>query len=106
MSFANDLRKWRGVKGRGRKARGEISQAEAAEILAVPLRTLQDWESGRHEPAGFVAALLNAKMKPRSEKNAGRPVASSNRKAKGAPSGNGTGKKRVTNGSKKTKRKK
>ena len=98
MSFAEKLRKWRKVKGHGRGARGEISQASAAAWLGVSLRTYQDWELGRHEPPSFALDLItNRMLNAWSEKNAGRPVASSNRKTKGTPTGIGTGTLRKSN---------
>jgi hypothetical protein len=101
MTFAEKLQKWRGVTGRGRKARGKIPQAQAATMLGVNLRTYQDWESGRHEPVGFALSQIEALLW---RKNAGRPVASSNRKTKGTPSGKGTGKAKSNHDSKKRKK--
>jgi putative transcriptional regulator len=41
-----------------KRIRGELSQSEFAELLGVPVRTLQDWEQGRHEPNASAIALL------------------------------------------------
>jgi transcriptional regulator with XRE-family HTH domain len=124
MSFAEKLRRWRKVKGYGRAARGEISQASAAAWLGVSLRTYQDWELGRHEPPAFALDLITNRMLNAwanhdrgkgygrsvetglpfgSEKNAGRPVASSNQKAKGTRTGIRTGKGKSNHAKKKAK---
>lgn len=46
-----------------KKWRGKRTQAEAAELLGVPLKTLQNWEHGRNEPRGLAAELLSIKLK-------------------------------------------
>lgn len=52
--LSSQLKKWRGVIGHGRKARGaNFTQDEAASRLGVSLRTYQQWEHGRHEPRGL-----------------------------------------------------
>ena len=44
-----------------KKWRGDRTQAEAARVLQVPLRTYQGWESGR--PAGALSiAAITARM--------------------------------------------
>jgi DNA-binding transcriptional regulator YiaG len=58
-----ELKKWRGVKGRGRKARGKFSQVEAAMRLGVPLQTYQQWEHGRHEPQGLALEMVRARIR-------------------------------------------
>jgi putative transcriptional regulator len=35
-----------------------LSQARFAELLGVPVRTLQEWEQGRRAPSGAVRKLL------------------------------------------------
>jgi len=35
-----------------------LSQTKFAEKYQIPLRTLQDWEAGRREPAEYLVALL------------------------------------------------
>lgn len=40
-----------------------LSQAEAAELWKVNLRTLQSWESGRYAPTGFALAQLDELLK-------------------------------------------
>ena len=40
------------------RARLELSQSEFAELIDVSVRTLQDWEQGRHEPNAAAARLL------------------------------------------------
>jgi DNA-binding XRE family transcriptional regulator len=62
MKFADKLKKWRGVKGSGRLARGKFSQPKAAAILGVPPRTYEQWESGRHAPSEFVKRMVLATM--------------------------------------------
>ena len=58
MTFADDLRAWRERFG--------LTQAEAAEALSVPLRTLQEWEQGRAAPApsGPVRRLMELHKTP------------------------------------------
>ena len=41
-----------------KRIRGELSQTEFAELLGVSVRTLQDWEQGRHAPNAAAVALL------------------------------------------------
>lgn len=36
-----------------------LSQTKFAEKYQIPLRTLQDWEAGRREPAEYLVALLD-----------------------------------------------
>lgn len=40
-----------------------MSQPEFAEMLGVPVRTLQDWEQGRRQPSGAAKALLKVAAK-------------------------------------------
>ena len=42
-----------------RRIRGELSQSEFADMLNISVRTLQDWEQGRHPPSAAATALLN-----------------------------------------------
>jgi putative transcriptional regulator len=35
-----------------------LSQARFAQLLGVPVRTLQDWEQGRRAPSGAAKTLL------------------------------------------------
>jgi DNA-binding transcriptional regulator YiaG len=49
-----ELRRWRLRLG--------FSQREAAELLGVPKRTLQDWEQGRRKPRGFALKALSEKI--------------------------------------------
>lgn len=39
-----------------------LSQAAFAELLAVSVRTLQEWEQGRREPSGAAKTLLRVAM--------------------------------------------
>lgn len=42
-----------------------LSQTEFARLLGVSVRTLQDWEQGRHQPSGAAKALIAiAERKP------------------------------------------
>jgi putative transcriptional regulator len=41
-----------------KRIRGELSQAQFADLLGVSVRTLQDWEQGRHAPNAAAVALL------------------------------------------------
>ena len=87
MDLAKQLKAWRGVTGRGRKARGEMSQTEAAKRLGVPLRTYQKWEQGETQPADFALKFVLQKT--------GRPSASNMKpKAKGTRPARRTGKRR------------
>jgi DNA-binding transcriptional regulator YiaG len=52
MSFADELKRWRG--------RLELTQAEAAALLQVPVRTLEEWEQDRAAPSqtGAIRQLM------------------------------------------------
>lgn len=102
MTFANRLKAWRGVTGRGKKARGKFSQAAAAARLGVPLRTYQNWEIGRYQPVGFARSIIEKAL---NELSAGRPIVESNQATRGTPRASGTGGKRVTDDEKKQSRK-
>lgn len=41
-----------------KRIRGNLTQAEFAELLGVSVRTLQDWEQDRHAPNRSAVALL------------------------------------------------
>jgi DNA-binding transcriptional regulator YiaG len=49
--FAVALRAWR-------QRNGALTMRDAAKHLAVPYRTWQDWEAGRHEPRGLSRRLI------------------------------------------------
>jgi DNA-binding transcriptional regulator YiaG len=53
--FAKLLRAWR--------SRLELTQADAAERLGVPLRTLQGWEVARVAPRGYGRTALEKILK-------------------------------------------
>jgi transcriptional regulator with XRE-family HTH domain len=48
-------------------ARGNLSQAKAAALLDIPLRTWEDWERGARTPPEYVIALIEMAL------NIGRP---------------------------------
>lgn len=50
MTLKDKLKAWRKAN---RIGRGELTQANAALLLGVPLKTLQAWESGRYAPRGI-----------------------------------------------------
>lgn len=52
--FGAELKGWRARKG--------LSQASAAAVLGVPVRTLQDWEQGHRNAGALAAEALRAKM--------------------------------------------
>jgi DNA-binding transcriptional regulator YiaG len=41
-----------------KRIRGALSQAEFAERLGIPVKTIQGWEQGRHAPNAAAVALL------------------------------------------------
>jgi DNA-binding transcriptional regulator YiaG len=41
----------------------KLTQAKAAALLGVPLRTFQDWEYARRAPQGLALELITAKLK-------------------------------------------
>lgn len=86
MNLAKHLKAWRGVTGRGRRVRGQFSQADAARILGVPVRTYESWEHGRHQPVGLALAFVIEKT--------GRPSVSMKKKPKGTRPARRTGKAR------------
>ena len=45
-----------------RKAAG-LSQQGVTDVLGIPRRTLQDWESGKRTPPGWAEALVVEKLK-------------------------------------------
>lgn len=70
--LAKKLRAWRGVPEDAAPgdhgARGEFSQAEAAEHLGVPLKTYLNWEQGRRSPRGLALAAVLEKIAPKRRK--------------------------------------
>lgn len=48
------LKTWRHQRG--------FSQRDAAQVLGVPKRTLQDWEQGRRRPRGLSLTALCEKL--------------------------------------------
>ena len=50
------------------RAKLKLSQSQFADLLGVPVRTLQEWEQGRAEPSSSGAALLrlaeSGRLKP------------------------------------------
>jgi putative transcriptional regulator len=47
----------------------KMTQLKFAEVLGVPLRTLQDWEYGIHAPSAAASALLKTLRTKREVKN-------------------------------------
>jgi DNA-binding transcriptional regulator YiaG len=47
------------------ETRFELTQADAAELLCVPIRTLQNWEIARTAPAGGFRLLIERILKSR-----------------------------------------
>ena len=62
-SLPKRLKQWRGVTGKGRKARGKFSQVEAARLLGVPFGSYLQWENGRHTPTGFALQAIIKRIK-------------------------------------------
>lgn len=50
MTIPDQLRRWRRARG--------LSQSQAAPLLGVPVKTLQNWEGGRTKPRGLARAHL------------------------------------------------
>lgn len=48
------LRRWRRRRG--------LSQSQAAPVLGVPIKTLQNWEAGRNTPGTLARELIAQKM--------------------------------------------
>lgn len=40
----------------------KLNRAEAAKLLDVPYRTLQDWEAGLRKPRGIALKLITKKL--------------------------------------------
>lgn len=51
LEFADELKAWR--------ARKRLTQVEAARVLEVPLKTLQNWEIARTMPTGLGLLTIN-----------------------------------------------
>ena len=45
-----------------------LSQAKFADLLKIPTRTVEDWESGRHKPPDYVLKLIEFYLKNQPEK--------------------------------------
>lgn len=68
MTLSAQLKKWRGVAGRGKGTRGAFTQGDAAARLGVPLATYKDWEQGRKSPRGLALATVLDRIKLKSKK--------------------------------------
>lgn len=44
------------------RAIANITQAQAAELLQIPKRTLEDWESGKRKPPEYVEKMVIEKL--------------------------------------------
>lgn len=51
LPFPTVLRRWRRKRG--------LSQSQAARLLGVPVKSLQNWEHGRNEPRSLARAHLD-----------------------------------------------
>lgn len=51
-----------------RKAAG-LSQQGVTDVLGIPKRTLQDWESGKRTPPGWAEALVIEKLEKLAQDN-------------------------------------
>lgn len=40
------------------RKRADLTQQEMSELLDIPVRTIQDWESGRRKPPSYVEKLV------------------------------------------------
>jgi DNA-binding transcriptional regulator YiaG len=54
MTFAKLVTAWREKR--------QLNRAEAARLLDVPYRTLQDWEAGLRTPRGIALKLLTKRL--------------------------------------------
>src|SRR6266566_3575232 len=91
------LQQWRGVTGRGRGARGDFSQIDAADHLGVSKRTYENWEQGRREPQGLARVVVSERIKSKpstSEKRRSALRSRVTKKPKGTPPASGTGRKK------------
>ena len=52
--FKQQLQAWR--------KKTNILQKQAADILGVPVRTYQAWETGVHEPGALAKVVINERM--------------------------------------------
>lgn len=50
MSFAEELKKYRNTAG--------LSKQTLADRMSIPLRTIEDWEAGRREPAEYLQRFV------------------------------------------------
>lgn len=55
MSFAEELKKYRNTAG--------LSKQTLAERMSIPLRTIEDWEAGRREPAEYLQGFVLKELK-------------------------------------------
>src|SRR6266576_7197041 len=91
------LQQWRGVAGRGRGARGDFSQIDAAAHLGVSKRTYENWEQGRREPQGLARAVVYERIRSKPSTSDKRRSALRSRvikRTKGTPPASGTGRKK------------
>jgi DNA-binding transcriptional regulator YiaG len=69
VTLSAQLKKWRGVSGKGKGLRGDnFTQEEAAGRLGVPLATYKDWEQGRKSPRGLALEVVLGRIKTPPEK--------------------------------------
>jgi DNA-binding transcriptional regulator YiaG len=60
--FKQQLKAWR--------SKTNILQKQAADILGVPVRTYQAWETGLHEPGALAKVVINERMTEEAVKKA------------------------------------
>ena len=46
-----------------------ITRTQLCEMLDIPYRTLQDWETGKHKPPVYVVKMIKIILKQNKEKN-------------------------------------
>ena len=53
-TFGNLVRQWRAAR--------HLTRTAASKHLKIPLRTLEDWETGRRTPRGIARRILETKF--------------------------------------------
>lgn len=55
--FGQLARKWRAAR--------KLTRADAARLLGIPYRTLEDWEAGKRTPRGIARTVMTEKFSKR-----------------------------------------